>query len=931
MSVSTRSVSKTKPSGCGGDCGCGSANCSSSNSAGFSRPRFFAGQLLTDEDLQATLDYFVQKNRLHNRHFFGDGVVCGLQVQRHPCQDSQRKVIVRSGHALDCCGNDLIIPSDVDVDILKLVHDLRTKLRGGYDCGDPCKDLSKELNAPNNGNGAATKGALDEEQNLVKVKYDLYLRYQERRSDPVTPYQVDGDCRETCEYSRIRESYGFELRCPGDSRPTTDMRARLEQCKAAIPKFQDLQGDTLHGIRTLEMAEKVLVQFEIVIQTLDEPALPSVPFRDIPDAEATTFQQTLPDRLKNLPVATFKALTLDELKKELPVGEASRLLAEIAQMLSVVLKADMIQDLHVAAQKVQSEIGGGVMQPVTVEKQREVALASHRFLTLAFRVLYTTSGPPMAVEQIVRDVQAQLSTELPKLRNDDLPAGQSPVPISKEVLNLLAVRNQLLKNAFDTGEDGKSFDSKARIVGELVVVAVVEESVKRLDNVNEILRGHLASGVVSIDPALRTEMRKLQLGNFSIEFQLSTLERLQEVKLQADVVSRAVAEISKDCLCEIVLPPCPPSDDPLVLLASITVAIDGQKCEIVEICNLPRKFLLTGPSLRYWFSDFGFIFDQIRDACCPTPKSIQDAKNKETTRQETQLDGWKKEASVTTPGDPQFMPDFTNRIDTSPRWKKSLHVSLDVSQLGRAAIEPPPSELFDNADDGIDGFDSQALNFALAHLAGAPPSDIRNLLDWSEPPESPASIKRFAVDEARKAAAVAELQAQSADTTAKTAERKADAALVTVNTANTTAQTAQQVANTADAKAVTAQAAASTADGKAVTAQTAANTADAKAVTAQAAASTADAKAVTAQAAASTADGKAVTAQAAANTADAKAVTAQTAADTADAKAVTANNGLGNKVNTGTFNGLQNTVNDVKAHYREHLAAEHPPKDHGAP
>ncbi|HQZ63905.1 MAG TPA: hypothetical protein PLY87_02460, partial [Planctomycetaceae bacterium] len=365
--------------------------------------------------------------------------------------------------------------------------------------------------------------------------------------------------------------------------------------------------------------------------------------------------------------------------------------------------------------------------------------------------------------------------------------------------------------------------------------------------------------------------------------------------------------------------------------------------------------------------------DQIRDACCPTPKSIQDAKNKETTRQETQLDGWKKEASVTTPGDPQFMPDFTNRIDTSPRWKKSLHVSLDVSQLGRAAIEPPPSELFDNADDGIDGFDSQALNFALAHLAGAPPSDIRNLLDWSEPPESPASIKRFAVDEARKAAAVAELQAQSADTTAKTAERKADAALVTVNTANTTAQTAQQVANTADAKAVTAQtaantadakavtaqaaantadakavaaqtaantadakavtaqAAASTADGKAVTAQTAANTADGKAVTAQAAASTADAKAVTAQAAASTADGKAVTAQAAANTADAKAVTAQTAADTADAKAVTANNGLGNKVNTGTFNGLQNTVNDVKAHYREHLAAEHPPKDHGAP
>src|SRR5690349_21018508 len=44
------------------------------------RPRFFAGQLLTDEDL-TRLDHYIQaKNRLHNRFLHGWGVACGLEV-----------------------------------------------------------------------------------------------------------------------------------------------------------------------------------------------------------------------------------------------------------------------------------------------------------------------------------------------------------------------------------------------------------------------------------------------------------------------------------------------------------------------------------------------------------------------------------------------------------------------------------------------------------------------------------------------------------------------------------------------------------------------------------------------------------------------------------------------------------------------------------
>src|SRR5262245_22963321 len=76
--------------------------------SGFARPRFFAGQLLTEEDLQDLTGYVVAKNRLHNRFLVGAGVVCGLDVEKHPCHP--RKVNVGAGYALDCCGSDISVP-----------------------------------------------------------------------------------------------------------------------------------------------------------------------------------------------------------------------------------------------------------------------------------------------------------------------------------------------------------------------------------------------------------------------------------------------------------------------------------------------------------------------------------------------------------------------------------------------------------------------------------------------------------------------------------------------------------------------------------------------------------------------------------------------------------------------------------------------------
>jgi len=108
------------------------------------RPRFFAGQLLTEDDLQSLEDYVLAKNRLHNRHLFGAGVVCGLEVLCDPCGDGH--VAVQPGYALDCCGNDIALDCRISLDINALVRSLRRDQLGGHDCGDPCTEQQLKLN-----------------------------------------------------------------------------------------------------------------------------------------------------------------------------------------------------------------------------------------------------------------------------------------------------------------------------------------------------------------------------------------------------------------------------------------------------------------------------------------------------------------------------------------------------------------------------------------------------------------------------------------------------------------------------------------------------------------------------------------------------------------------------------------------------------------
>lgn len=108
------------------------------------RPRFFAGQLLSEQDLNRLDHYITEKHKLHNRHLFGSGVVCGLEVRCAPCDEL---VTVSPGYALSPCGEDIVVCKPDTVDICELIarcrddHDPDCRPFAGQ---ESCKDVIED-------------------------------------------------------------------------------------------------------------------------------------------------------------------------------------------------------------------------------------------------------------------------------------------------------------------------------------------------------------------------------------------------------------------------------------------------------------------------------------------------------------------------------------------------------------------------------------------------------------------------------------------------------------------------------------------------------------------------------------------------------------------------------------------------------------------
>ena len=244
--------------GCGGQCGCDSRCC---DLECLVRPRFFCGQLLTDNDLGATVDWARQRFAL-SRYRDGWGVACGLDVSctspkgAHACcpdGETGPTVYLNPGYAVDCCGNDLVVCDPIAVDLGEVCRPL----------DDPC-DRPPGWKPPRDGPAVPVddtrKRTSDDCWDLASgdvVAVDLFLRYHEDLAQGQRA-MLRGGCSDvgSCEYTRVRERPcvhaeigAVAVRCDDDDSGWEDWLKELNERRIKMMKgiYEAMKND-LDGV-----------------------------------------------------------------------------------------------------------------------------------------------------------------------------------------------------------------------------------------------------------------------------------------------------------------------------------------------------------------------------------------------------------------------------------------------------------------------------------------------------------------------------------------------------------------------------------------------------------------------------------------------------------------------------------------------------------
>lgn len=525
-------ITKAKPAGCGcggGGCGCDQYATGICADGALARPRFFAGQLLTQEDLQLIVDYAVGKNRLHNRFLFGEGVVCGLSVTCPPCGGAS--VVVAPGYALDCCGNDIYVPCPTEVDVNALVRDLRARQLGGWDCGDPCArktcdDDRQDLDA---------KRGEEREPAPLTYHYCLYIRYQESQVAPVAPYASDAPCGAVaCEPSRICEGYAFELRCEGERAAPADILDRIKACIGdLVEAAAQAQRAQVHSARAVELKRASAV--------------------------------LLADR----PVA------LEE--------------ADIAAMQAAV---DRLNAANLAAE-------GARPDEATLRRH----LADFELLSVGLARAGAPEGrEPGEVAQAARQALEATSEPLARLAPDLL---ADPVARAAAVDLVALARRNLL-----TAEGAAPNPAELRMLraGAAISTGQIERMQLDLARLKAFIQERLLRSQTTTSCDLLDRLRRVRIGE-DAALDPATVRGTAEA---AEALALILLEMFRDCICLALNPPCTPCEDPALLLACLTI----RDCEVIDICNMGRRFVLSPAALRYWLppvTQLGRLFEKF---CC---------------------------------------------------------------------------------------------------------------------------------------------------------------------------------------------------------------------------------------------------------------------------------------------------------------------------
>ncbi|HEX5736463.1 MAG TPA: hypothetical protein VF131_26770 [Blastocatellia bacterium] len=606
------SYSKTKVKsggncGCGGSkggspsshCACGGTGCATCKGQGYARPNFFAGQLLTEEDLQQLSDYVAAKNRLHNRHLFGEGVVCGLDVACHPCGEG--KVIVHPGYALDCCGNDLVLACEQTLDINGMIRDLRINKRGGLDCGDPCKDKeSKKAHDPATSAAATAEPAKDKPEEATR-HYCLYINYCEELSDPVSPYSTGDACNSvTCQPTRVREGVSFELRCREQKHPRSSFACNLMECL-----------DEVIGQESRITNSRAVQAFANRYSPLEKrDSVDVVDFTTTQAADMINATEHLNKQLREI-----ADMPGDE-EIVWSVVETTRNLASLVARHHVF---EALNPVNPPPPAPPTEPG----QPTTpIERPDEgEARPPERAAEILDRQAVANNA--MDAMRQLKEVRTKLSDKVQKA---------IPLEIDKEYANaLFDVINEIENRPPSDNVQLLAYGDVSTPAFNIRITEVMEEMRERLlDKLEQSM--HLS------DCSLPRELASLDLAS-TVPAENNRRTALRRLKRGSAKLRDIQKRYLINCICSALIPPCSPCEDTGVLLACLEV----KDCDIVRVCNLERTFVISPTAVRYWVP-LQLLGEEIEALCCVQPTCEDNPGDETITSVETR--GFRYSASI---------------------------------------------------------------------------------------------------------------------------------------------------------------------------------------------------------------------------------------------------------------------------------------------
>ena len=548
-------------------CGCSGTDCATCQDQGYVRPLFFAGQLLTEDDLQQLTDYVVAKNRLRARYLAGSGVVCGLEVNCEPCDGG--KVIVNPGYALDCCGNDIILSCPKTLDINQMVRELKIKLRGGYDCTDPCAGANTKTPCGETSTSGTQTSSTSRAQNgglnpppppaVPGHKYCLYINYCEQPTDPVSPYATDAPCGPTtsCYPTRCLEAFRFELRCPDLSETNPPICDRIWNCIGDPTAYERVVKDSeLLGY----YSRRILDAWERLRET------------PIPRIELASHRTRLRDHTRTLE----KSLGIVAEKHESVTDEELRSFIDAVSSVSRDVALSRIQPEAKERAEYKEFISGA-------DSLLAHSLKAYRDLQEVLPRAFPTTLERAHVASLFELVE-KISAAEDQPANRRALAAERP-PITDPAIKLLAL--------------GAVFGPTFQHAAASSLVALRDWLINHLERSTQSCCGLLSEVLAVTIPSPTSSGEMVSVA-------------AQKTGTAAETLTRAAQEVFRGCICNALNPPCPSCDDTGVLLACFTV----ENCKVTEICSAVRKFVLTPVNLRYWVPEIDHIGKQIAEWCC---------------------------------------------------------------------------------------------------------------------------------------------------------------------------------------------------------------------------------------------------------------------------------------------------------------------------